>query len=154
MRIEWDDLDEDVKALIGVSDLLRTEEQMAREIVLGAIDPITVPAGPRFSFDDREPLDVPHPCAEVDLARAWTEAQADVVACRDLMDEDGGVGAALKVFANTVQWLAFWSLRFPNAGWREQFERQLRVREASLNRLRERAKWRFEIEIVEALNNI
>jgi hypothetical protein len=151
--VEWDDLDDDLKSLLSISGVLRTEEEMAREIILGAIDPITA-SGPRFSFDDREPLDVPHPCAQVDLARAWSEAQADAVACRDLLAEDGGVEAALMVFRNTIRWLEFWSLRFPNGGWREQFERQLRVREAGLNRLRDRAKWRFEIEIVEALNNV
>jgi hypothetical protein len=56
--VEWDDLDQDVKALIEVSDVLRTEEQIAREIILDAIDPITA-SGPRFCFDDREPFDVP-----------------------------------------------------------------------------------------------
>lgn len=154
MDVEWDDLEDDVKALIEVSDLMRREQPMARDIILGAIDPLIVASGPRFSFDDREPLDVPHPCAEVDLAQAWTVAQADAVACRDLLDEDGSIEATLQVYRNTVRWLEFWSLRFPNRDWREQFEGQLRVREAGLNRLREKAKWRFEIEIMEALNNV
>jgi hypothetical protein len=154
--VEWDDLADDLKALIGISDLsqmLRSEEEMAREIILDALDPITA-SGPRFCFDDREPLDVPHPCAQVDLARAWTEAQADVVACRDLMEADSGVEVALRVYRNTIRWLAFWTLRFPDREWREAFERQLRVREAVLERLKTRAGWRFEIEMLEELKNV
>src|SRR6266516_2757267 len=45
-------------------------------IILSAIDPL-IALGPKFSFDDREPLAVPHPCAQVDLGRAWLEAQID-----------------------------------------------------------------------------
>ena len=35
----------------------------------------------------------------VDLARAWTEARRDAEACRDLLDEDSSVDAALLVYA-------------------------------------------------------
>jgi hypothetical protein len=149
--VDWDTLAEDLKALLSVSGRLLSEEQMAREIILGAIDPI-IASGPRFSFEDRDPFDVPHPCAQVDLAKAWSEAQADAEACRDLLETDDGLQATLIVYRNTIQWLEFWSLRFPNPERREQFERQLRVRKAGLNGLKEKAKWRFEI--VEALNNI
>jgi hypothetical protein len=83
--VDWDTLAEDLKALLSVSGRLLTEEQMAREIILGAIDPI-IASGPRFSFEDRDPFDVPHPCAQVDLAKAWTETQIDAVACRDLLE--------------------------------------------------------------------
>lgn len=148
--IEWDDLDQDVKSLLS---LLPSKEQMARETILNAIDPI-VPSGPRFSFEDRDPFGVPHPCAQVDLANAWSEARRDVEACRDLLDENNSVRATLIVYSNTIRWLEFWSLRFPNGEWREQFQRQLRVREAGLNRLKEKAKWKFEIKIMNALNNI
>ena len=39
-QFEFDALDDDLKALLSVSDQLRTEEQMAREIILNAIDPV------------------------------------------------------------------------------------------------------------------
>jgi hypothetical protein len=45
-------------------------------------------------------------------------------------------------------------VRFPNGEWRERFERELQVREEGLNNLRDKAKWRFEFEIMEALNNV
>jgi hypothetical protein len=148
--IEWNDLNDDVKSLLS---LLPSEQQMAREIILNAVDPITA-TGPRFSFDDREPFDVPHPCARVDLARAWTEARRDAEACRDLLDDDASLHAALRVYRNTIRWLQFWSLRFPDGRWREEFEAQLRVRVVGLNRLKDKAKWKFEIELMQALNNI
>jgi hypothetical protein len=151
MWIEWDALDDDLKALLTVSDLLVWKNDMAREIILDAIDPL-IAAGPRFSFEDREPFAVPHPCSQVDLAEAWTEAQIDAVACRDLLDEDCSREAALRVYRNTIGWLRFWSLRFPNEKWREQFERQLEVREKGLRKLRNKAMLKFELEIVEALN--
>ena len=58
--IEWDDLDDDVKSLTEPASV--GGKQMARETILNAVDPITA-VGPRFSFDDRDPFEVPHPCA-------------------------------------------------------------------------------------------
>src|SRR5262245_36927678 len=127
MRIEFDELDDDLKALLDVSGLLVTEEQMKRQIILGAIDPI-IATGRHFSFEDREPLEMPHPCAQVDLAEAWEVARIDAEACRDLLEDDDGLEATLRAYRNTIGWLRFWSFRFPNADWREQFERELEVR--------------------------
>ena len=98
--------------------------------------------------------EVPKPWAQVDLAEAWQVAQVDAEACRVLLEEDYSVEAALSVYRNTIGWLRFWSVRFPNGKWRERFEIELRVREEVLNRLQEKAKWRFEFEIVEVLNNV
>jgi hypothetical protein len=154
LEVEWDDLDDDVKSLLVVSDVW--EQPMARDIILSAIDPIPMTAlGPSFSFEDREPIgDVPHPCATVDLAKAWSEAQIDAQACRDLLEEDGSLEAALIVYSNTISWLRFWALRFPNEMWREGFERQLEVREKGLNRLKGKAKLKFDIEMMQALENV
>src|SRR6266567_3395123 len=55
-QFEFDELDDDLKALLGGSDQLRTEEQMAREIILNAIDPI-IALGAPFRFEEREPDD-------------------------------------------------------------------------------------------------
>jgi hypothetical protein len=152
-QFEFDELDDDLKALLCGSDQLRTEEEMARQIILNAIDPV-IALGPTFRFEDREPLDVPHPCAQVDLAEAWEAAKIDAEACRDLLEEDHSIEAALRVYANTIRWLRFLSLRFPNAEWRERFDRELRLRERGLNRLRDKAKWKFELEMMEELANV
>jgi hypothetical protein len=158
-QFEFDELDEDLKALLGVCDQLRTEEQMAREIILNAIDPI-IALGEPFRFEEREPddfyisNDVPEPCAQVDLALAWQVAQLDARACGLLLEEDYSLEAALEVFRNTIAWLRFWSMRFPNVEWRERFERELEARKEGLNRLRDKAKWKFELGIVEALSNV
>lgn len=150
--VVWDDLDDDLKALLSICDVW--EQPMAREIILGAIDPI-IANGPRFSFEDREVIeDVPHPCAQIDLARAWSEAQIDARACKALLEADGSFEAALRVYRNTIGWLRFWSLRFPNERWREGFERQLEVREKAINRLWRKSKLKAELEIMQALENV
>ena len=59
--VEWDELDDDLKALLCVSDQLYGEEEMARKIILDLIDPV-IALGEPFSFEDREPLVVPLPC--------------------------------------------------------------------------------------------
>jgi hypothetical protein len=151
LEVSWDDLDDDVKSLLSISDVW--EQPTMRDIILDAVDPL-IALGPSFSFDDREPLSVPHPCAQVDLARAWEAAQGDARACRDLLEEDGSLGAALTVYRNTLGWLRFWALRFPNEMWREGFERQLEVRERGLRRLKDKAKFRFELEVVQALESV
>jgi hypothetical protein len=158
-QFEFDALEDDLKALISVSDQLLTEEQMAREIILGAIDPI-IALGDPFRFEEREPddfyisIDVPEPWAQVDLARAWEVARLDAEACRLVLEHDHSLEATLRVYRNTIGWLRFWSNRWPNLEWRERFGRELREREKVLNRLQDRAKWRFEFEIMEALNNV
>jgi hypothetical protein len=158
-QFEFDALDDDLKALLSVSDQLRTEEQMARDIILGAIDPV-IAFGPRFRFEEREPddfyisIDVPGPCDQVDLAEAWEVAQLDARACQLTLEEDHSLEATLRVYCNTISWLRFLSVRFPNAEWRERFERELEARKEGLNRLREKAKWKFRLEVVEALSNV
>jgi hypothetical protein len=97
---------------------------------------------------------VPHPCAQVDLAEAWSEAQIDARACKDLLEEDCSLEASLRAYRNTIRWLRFWSLRFPNERWREGFERQLELRERGLRRLKDKAKFRFELEMMEALESV
>jgi hypothetical protein len=154
IEIAWDDLDEDVQALLGLSDVW--EQPMARDLILNALDPIpTTALGPTFDFEDREPIGaVPHPCAQVDLAEAWAEAQIDARACRDLLEEDDSFHAALVVYRNTIGWLRFWALRFPNERWRDQFERQLEVRGKGLRRLKGKAKRKFDIEMMQVLENV
>src|SRR2546425_1128936 len=94
-QFEFDELDDDLKALLGVSDQLRTEEQMAREIILNAIDPI-IALGEPFRFEERDPddfyisIDVPGPCAQVDLGKAWQVARLDAEACRVTLERSGG----------------------------------------------------------------
>jgi hypothetical protein len=154
ISVEFDELDDDVKSLLCVSDLLRTEEQMMREIILNAIDPL-IASGPRFSFEDREPIGaVPHPCAQVDLGEAWETARVDAEACRDLLEEDNSIEATLRVYRNTIGWLRFWSLRFPNAEWREQFEMELQARQVGLERLRKKARVKFNFEMIQELENV
>jgi hypothetical protein len=153
IEISWEDLDEDVKALLTVSDVW--EQPMARDIILDAIDPLPITAlGPTFSFEDRKPLEVPHPCATVDLAEAWSEAQIDARACKALLEEDCSLEASMRAYRNTIRWLRFWSLRFPNELWREGFERQLEVRERGLRRLKDKAKFRFELGMMQALEAV
>jgi hypothetical protein len=158
-QFEFDELDDDLKALLAVSDQLRTEEQMAREIILNAIDPI-IALGLPFRFEEREPndfyisIDVPDSCAQVDLAQAWEVAQQDAKACQLTLEHDHSFEATMRVYRNTIGWLRFWSVRCPNAEWRERFERELQEREKGLDRLQEKAKWKFEFEIMEALNNV
>jgi hypothetical protein len=158
-QFEFDALDDDLKALLGASDQSRTEEQMVREIILNAIDPI-IALGEPFRFERREPddfyisIDVAAPWAQVDLAIAWEVAQQDAKACQLTLQHDHSLEATLRVYVNTIKWLRFWCVRLPNAEWRERFERKLQAREEGLNRLREKAKWRFELEIVGALANV
>jgi hypothetical protein len=154
VEVEWDRLDDDLKSLLVVSDVW--EQQMARDIILSAIDPIPMTAlGPSFSFEDREPIGgVPHPCAQVDLGKAWEAARIDAETCRDLLNEDNSIEAALIVYRNTIGWLRFWALRFPNERWRDQFERQLEVREKGLRRLKGKAKLKFEIEMMQVLETV
>jgi hypothetical protein len=112
IEIDWDDLDDDVKALLSVSDLLRTEEQLMREMILDAIDPI-IASGPPFRFEPREPdqfyisIDVPHPCAKVDLAEALEVYMADAEACRVTLEHDHSLEGTLRVYLNTIAWLRF-----------------------------------------------
>jgi hypothetical protein len=159
LEISWDDLDDDVKALLGVSDLLRTEEQLMREIILGAIDPI-IASGPPFRFEEREPnqfyisIDVPGPCAQVDLGEAWEVARLDAEACRVTLEYDHSLEGTMRAYANTIAWLRFWSIRFPHAEQRERFEIECQARVEGLNRLRDKAKWKFDLPMVEALSNV
>jgi hypothetical protein len=158
-HFEFDALDDDLKALLRASDQLRTEEQMKREIILNAIDPI-IALGDPFRFEEREPddfyisIDVPEPWAQVDLAKAWEVARLDAEACRLVLEQDHSLEATLRVYRNTIGWLRFWSVRWPNTEWRERFEQELQARERGLDRLREKTKWKFEFEIMEALNNV
>jgi hypothetical protein len=155
VEVEWDELDDDVKALLGVSDLLRTEEQMARDIILGAIDPV-IAFGPRFRFEEREPddfyisIDVPGPCDQVDLAKAWEVARLDAEACRLTLEYDDGLGATLRVYCNNLSWLKFWSVRFPDGEWRRRFELELEARRIGLDGLGRKARARFNLEMMEA----
>ena len=146
-HFEFDELDDDLKALLAVSDQLRTEEQMAREIILNAIDPI-IALGPPFRFEEREPndfyisIDVPHPSAKVDLAQAWQVAQLDARACQLTLEHDHSFEATLRVYRNNLSWLRFWSVRFPDAEWRQRFELELGARRIGLDGLRRKLEQR------------
>jgi hypothetical protein len=158
-QFEFDALDDDLKALLSVSDQLQTEEQMAREIILNAIDPI-IAFGPRFRFEEREPndfyisIDVPGPCDQVDLAKALEVAQLDARACKLTLQYDHLFEATLRVYCNTISWLRFLSVRFPNAEWRERFERELEARRIGLDGLRRKARATFNLDMMQALENV
>jgi hypothetical protein len=159
IEISFEDLDDDVKDLLVVSDLLRTEEQIVREMILEAIDPI-IPTGPLFLFEPREPsefyisIDVPSPSARVDLAQALEVARLDAVACRLTLEQDHSLEGTIRVYANTIAWLKFLSVRYPNADWRQRFEFELQVRGIGLDRLRRKARAKFEIEMLQALESV
>jgi hypothetical protein len=120
IEIEFDNLDDDVKALLGVS--------------------------PPFRFEAREPndfyisIDVPGPCAQVDLAQAWEIAQLDARACQLTLEHDHSFEATLRVYRNNLSWLRFWSVRFPDAEWRQRFELELGARRIGLDGLRRKAR--------------
>jgi hypothetical protein len=158
-QFEFDELDDDLKALIAVSDQLRTEEQMVREIILNAIDAI-IALGPRFRFEEREPsdfyisIDVAGPCAQVDLALAWEVAQLDARACQLTLEHDDGRDATLRVYRNTIAWLRFLSVRFPDAEWRQRFELELEARRSGLEELKSKARVRFNLEMIQELENV
>jgi hypothetical protein len=158
-EFEFDALDDDLRALLGVSDQLRTEEQMAREIILNAIDPI-IALGDPFRFEKREhndfyiSIDVPEPWAQVDLAKAWEVARLDAEACRLTLEYDHSLEATLRVYRNTICWLRFWSIRWPNAEWRERFELELEARRIGLDGLRRKARARFNLDMMQALENV
>jgi hypothetical protein len=158
-QFEFDALDDDLKALLCVSDQLRTEEQMAREIILNAIDPI-IALGDPFRFERRElddfyiSIDVPEPWAQVDLAKAWAVAQLDAEACRLTLEYDHSLEATLRVYCNTICWLRFWSIRWPNADWRQRFELELEARRIGLDGLRREARATFNLEMMQALENV
>jgi hypothetical protein len=159
LEVEWDDLDDDVKALLSVSDLLRTEEQIMREIILTAIDPI-IPTGELFKFEDREPDDfyisseVPKPFAKVDLAVAWEVAQLDARACKLTLQYDHSLEATLRVYRNTISWLKFLSVRFPDADLRRRLELELEARRIGLDGLRRKARATFNLDMMQALENV
>jgi hypothetical protein len=150
-------LEDDLSELLGLSDQLRTREQAMREIILETVDPI-IPYGDLFRFngigDDGISPEVPKPYDRVDLAVAWQVAQADAKACRLVLERDGSIEASLRVYRNTIAWLRFLSVRFPNEEAREEFERQLEERSIGLAALKAKARLRFKLEELEKRQNV
>jgi hypothetical protein len=159
IEFDLDDLDDDLRALLGLSDLLKTEAQMLREMVLDAIDPI-VPLGERFKFEKREAspfyisLEVPEPSARVDLAVAWEVAQKDAKACQLVLESDPSVQGVVRVYRNTLGWLRFWSVRFPDAEVRETLTKEFEWRWFGLKALKAKARERFNLEIIRELDAV
>lgn len=150
-------LDDDLSELLGLSDQLRTREQAMREIILETIDPI-IPCGDLFQFngigDDGISREVPKPYDRVDLARAWQIAQQDAKACQLVLRQDHSLEASLRVYRNTIAWLRFLSVRFPNEQQREEFERQLEERSIGLAALKAKARLRFKLAELEKLEDV
>jgi hypothetical protein len=153
------ELDDDLEELLLISGKLRTREQIIREIVLREIDPI-IPLGPEFEFEERPDeedyisLEVPDSGARVDLAVAWQVAQLDAPACTIILERDHSLAASLRVYKNTIGWLSFWATRHPNDKWRARFEQQLEDRKAGLEALKEKAKWQYDLPMLEELKSI
>jgi hypothetical protein len=135
-----------------------TEEEMARKLILDAIDPI-VALGPPYRFPQR-PSDelfigeVPRPYLQVDLLKAWSATEKDATACRLVLEHDDSTEALLAVYKNSIRWMAFWAVRCPNAEYRLKFEEQLQKLSEGLEALKRTAKLRLEIEIVQELESI
>jgi len=150
-------VEDDLGELLGLCDQLLTEDQMRRRIILETIDPI-IPTGGLFRFKECGPdgisREVPKPFDRTDLAVAWQIAQADAMACRLVLERDHSIEASLRVYRNTIAWLRFWSIRFPNEEAREEFERQLEERMFGLAALKARARMRFSLEMIEELENV
>jgi hypothetical protein len=150
-------VEDDLSELLGLCDQLRTEAQMARELILKVIDPI-IPTGDLFRFKEWRPNgiseDVPKPWDRVDLAVAWQVAQQDAKACRLLLERDGSIEATLRVYRNTMGWLRFLSVRFPNEAVREQFSMALAERMMGLAALKAKARMRFRLEMMEELETV
>jgi hypothetical protein len=156
---EGDRIDGDLLELLIVSGKLKTEEQLMRKALLDAVDPV-IATGPEFEFEDRPDdemyisLDVPDSGSRVDLAVAWTVAQADAKACALVLERDHSFAATLRVYKNTLGWLRFWSRRFPNDQQRMRFERQLSERKARLEWLKDEAGYKFKFHLLEELKAI
>jgi hypothetical protein len=151
-------VEDDLSELLGLCDQLWTREQMRRNLILQVIDPI-IPTGDLFRFSERKgdffiSPDVPGPFDRTDLAIAWQIAQDDAKACRLVLEHDYTLDGALRVYRNTIAWLRFWSVRFPNEQQRAVFAEQLAERMMALAALKARARLRFELEMVEQLENI
>jgi hypothetical protein len=121
--------------------------------MLGVIDPV-IALGPRFKFESWARLEVPKPYADVDLGEAWEACREDAHTCQRILETDGSLEAVLIAYRNSVQWSRFWAERFPSSEWRMRFwEGSVRLEEG-LERLREKANWKFEIGMVKELSNI
>jgi hypothetical protein len=151
-------VEDDLRELLRLCDQLWTEEQMRRNIILQIIDPI-IPTGNLFRFSERKgdffiSPNVPGPFDRTDLAIAWQIAQADAKACRLVLEHDYTLDGALRVYRNTIGWLRFWSVRFPNEQRRALFAEQLTVREMDLAALKAKARMRFRLEMMEELESV
>lgn len=154
---EFDD-DEAESLLELLCGNLRTEEQMAREIILNAIDPV-IPLGDPFEFEQREgefciSLEVPDSGAQVDLIIAWEVAKQDAQAVAWTLEHDHSLAATLRCYRNNLQWLRFWSRRFPGDEWRKEFGKELEKLEEGLEALRVKARLTANYEMMEELADV
>jgi len=135
------------------------EEMMVREMMVNAIDPI-IPLNEPFTFENREPndyyisLEVPGIGDRVDLFRAFEVSLLDARACRLVLEHDHSTSATLRVYRNTIQWLAFWSVRYPSEEGRAKFDKELEARTAGLKALKLKAQLKFDFRMMEELENI
>ena len=138
---------------------LRTEEEMARKLILDAIDPV-IALGDEFTFEEREPgdfyisLEVPDIGAQVDLIIAWQVAQLDAKACALTLEHDHSLEATLRVFSNSLAWLRFWSRRCPSDMGRKKFERSCEELGGRLAGLRDKAVRTANYAMMEELANV
>jgi hypothetical protein len=152
-------LDEDVEALLLVSGRLRTPEQVIREFVLDAIDPIEA-TGPTFVWEIRPDnpmyisLEVPDPFAKCDIAEAYAIAKLDAESCSRVLERDHSVEATLRVYRNTIEWLRFLSVRHPNELCRLEFAEQLQDRRARLEELKLEASLRYRFDVLDELKTM
>jgi hypothetical protein len=135
--------------------------RMARAIaeaeidLLAGMDPIQA-TGEEFIFPMRcgphwISGEVPEPFANVDLRRAWDVAQGDAHACRRVLETDSSIEASLRVFANSIRWAQFWSIRCPRVEGRIMFSQTLERLEEALERLRSKALEKGNLKVLEGL---
>jgi len=148
---------EAVKFMWGIS--VREVCEMARGIILREMDPIEADGEP-FVFPTGSRCDswispeVPEFNAKVDLLEAWAVAERDASACRQVLEHNHSMGATIRVYVNSIKWMRFWSVRFPDAEWRARFAQELEAREAGLAELRSKAFRKGDLEMIEELANV
>ena len=71
-----------------------------------------------------------------------------------MLAHDPELEGVLRVYRNTIGWLRFWSVRFPDEEQRERFAKQLDVRTAGLEELKTKTKMRFRLEVLKELEDV
>src|SRR5262245_31838736 len=131
----------------GLGITMREAHDMASMIILSGLDPIEA-EGEEFIFSG--PGDVPEPFANVDLAEAREATARDGRECERILKVDGSVEAAMRVLRTSIAWAAFWSVRAPDPKLRGAFERTLERSEGGMERMREKAFRKVNLEVINA----